>query len=125
MSFPQRIVLNGIVYESVGKEGSSPPNNTQSSKNIHFDLANLVYFTILLVILYLMITGWDALIDRMLEKWVGWDPNSIPALVLYAFIFTLISIIFLWVLDEDFGYIFGIESGGAAAIGGGIPVMLK
>ena len=83
----------------------------KSNNGTHFDLSNTIYFTIILVILWLMITAWDALIDRLLELWLGVDPKSIKALFLYALIFTLVSIIFLLILDEEFGYLFGINTG--------------
>ena len=75
----------------------------------HFSLRKSLYLVILLVLVYLIISAWDETLDFIFIQFCGLERDSLEFHLAHAIFFTALGLLFLYILNEDFGFLFGIE----------------
>lgn len=74
-----------------------------------FSLSESIYYIILIVVVYMIITAWDALLDTIFRHFCPEKRNTILYRFAAAAFFTLIGILILYIMDERLISIFGID----------------
>jgi hypothetical protein len=68
---------------------------------LEFNLGYSILFLILAILIFNVITAWDALIDTLLSRAIGLEPGSAFSLAVMAIIYTLFTLGFFFMLNID------------------------
>lgn len=79
-----------------------------------FQLGETIYYMIIIIILYMMITAWDELLDALFHsvlynKKRQKQDREIGSLFAAAIFYTLMGFLILYIMNQRFVNIFGID----------------
>lgn len=74
-----------------------------------FQLHVAIYLTIFFSFVFMIITAWDDLFDLLFRRMTGLPEDSIRYRLTAALFFTALGYLVLWIIDEDFAYLYGLE----------------
>ena len=76
----------------------------------NFSLADGIYIVIFLILLYLVITAWDDVLDEMFARFSGLDKerDTLFYKLALAFFVTVVVLFIFFIINEDVRYLFAI-----------------